>query len=254
MGMVMADEPNPKTFLVPDVKKENGGEVPVDGTIRRLELSCATLGFAPPPVPLNLKFVQGVNYWTVLVRGPEGRFGQISRWIEQYRPSSVRTSFDQSSKLVRATFTVLPRAWEKLVLAFQVHDLQLTPMGHATLSIQGVHDGVDAFTMLAELESRSRTGILADRTRVRPLLTPRQHEALCTAVALGYYKIPRPLNLRGLAQRMSISPGALSELLRRAEAHVIRQYVDSQPPTVTPGPTPPPEGPEASPGFRKLFR
>lgn len=52
-------------------------------------------------------------------------------------------------------------------------------------------------------------------------LTPRQCDALVTAMEYGYYKIPREISADDLAAKLDISQQALSERLRRATENLI---------------------------------
>lgn len=54
-------------------------------------------------------------------------------------------------------------------------------------------------------------------------LTDRQYEALAIAFSLGYYDTPRTATTAEIAQELSISAPALSDLLRRAEHQLISQ-------------------------------
>lgn len=89
---------------------------------------------------------------------------------------------------------------------------------------------------LDEAELRKTVKILRERgvkpqlTKLRKLekaiaITPRQEEALAVALAMGYYEYPRKLNLTRLAEKLSIAPTTLSEILRRAERKLITSYL-----------------------------
>lgn len=47
-------------------------------------------------------------------------------------------------------------------------------------------------------------------------LTPEQHEALVTALGMGYFSVPRDAQIEELADELGISTNAVSERLRRA--------------------------------------
>lgn len=50
--------------------------------------------------------------------------------------------------------------------------------------------------------------------------------------ARGYYQIPRARSLKSVAHDIGLSPASLSELLRRAEARIVAEYLSrSQPDT-----------------------
>ena len=56
-------------------------------------------------------------------------------------------------------------------------------------------------------------------------LTDRQREILQTALAAGYYDIPRRATQRDLATELGLSRGTVGEHLRRAEAKIIRSII-----------------------------
>ncbi|WP_049985468.1 helix-turn-helix domain-containing protein [Halobellus rufus] len=59
-------------------------------------------------------------------------------------------------------------------------------------------------------------------------LTDRQRDALETAVAVGYYEIPRDGTVTDVAARLGCSTSTAGELIRKAEAAVIREYAESR--------------------------
>ncbi|MDZ7745416.1 MAG: helix-turn-helix domain-containing protein [Halobacteriales archaeon] len=58
------------------------------------------------------------------------------------------------------------------------------------------------------------------------LLTPRQRHVVQAAVDGGYYEVPRSCSLADVADSTELSKSACSEMLRRAEQRLIRQYLD----------------------------
>lgn len=56
-------------------------------------------------------------------------------------------------------------------------------------------------------------------------LPPEQREALRAAVDHGYYETPRAVDVSELADRLGVPRSTLTYRLRRAEAHVMKQYV-----------------------------
>ena len=61
------------------------------------------------------------------------------------------------------------------------------------------------------------SGLIADGT-----LTDRQREVLRTALAMGYYEIPRETDHEAVAEAMGVAPSTAAEHLRKAEQAVIR--------------------------------
>lgn len=52
-------------------------------------------------------------------------------------------------------------------------------------------------------------------------LTPRQRQAIVTAVVRGYYRIPRPVTTSELARTLEVSRPAFESLLRKAENRIV---------------------------------
>lgn len=64
-------------------------------------------------------------------------------------------------------------------------------------------------------------------------LTDRQDEALSAAVAVGYYEVPRTGTVEDVADRLGCAPSTAGELLRKAEARLVVDHVETpEPPTV----------------------
>ena len=72
---------------------------------------------------------------------------------------------------------------------------------------------------LDELEFEN--GFLVPMGALFQEVTPRQRQALVTAVRHGYYRIPRPITTAELAAKMDISREAFETLLRKAENKLV---------------------------------
>jgi len=55
-------------------------------------------------------------------------------------------------------------------------------------------------------------------------LTARQEYIAKIALELGYFEFPKKIKLEELSKRLGISPGTLSEILRRAEKNILSKY------------------------------
>lgn len=55
-------------------------------------------------------------------------------------------------------------------------------------------------------------------------LTMRQEQIAKMALEMGYFEFPKKIRLEELSKRLRISPGTLSEILRRAEKHILTLY------------------------------
>ncbi len=58
-------------------------------------------------------------------------------------------------------------------------------------------------------------------------VTSRQEEIVRVALDLGYFEFPKRIKLEELAEKLGLSAGTLSEILRRAEKHIISKYFES---------------------------
>lgn len=57
------------------------------------------------------------------------------------------------------------------------------------------------------------------------LLTDRQHQVLETAFREGYFEVPRECTLAELAEELGVDKSTVSEILRRADGRIIKQYL-----------------------------
>lgn len=67
-----------------------------------------------------------------------------------------------------------------------------------------------------------------ERTRSTSPLTDRQFAALEAAVAAGYYEVPRSGTVADVATALDCAKSTAGELVRKAEATVLRNYVRSR--------------------------
>lgn len=164
---------------------------------------------------------------TFLALTEPGKAADIARWLETFQPSRLDIAPGLAPKGIRARFDTTPGPWTSLLAEIPIAYLVLTPQGIASLFVEETRDTVRG--LVARLrrtwpEIRSRETHIGQHN-VR--LTPRQLEILSLAVALGYYELPRRIDLRTLCKKMGISLGAGSELLRRGEALIMTSHVDS---------------------------
>jgi len=192
----------------------------------RIDAPCERFGLSEPPCPLDLKLLRAGTGWMLYAQTPPARPKEVAAWLEDYRPNEVWIGPGLAPKGLRAEFDRIPDAWRTIHEAVRVRYMQARPEGSASLF---VHDHPDRVGRFVEAECKGRDGV-----RLRPVyadlddlpLTPRQRDALALAVALGYYDVPRCINLRDLAGRMGMSIGAASELLRRGERLIVSGYFD----------------------------
>jgi hypothetical protein len=194
--------------------------------VRRLDLPCEAAGFERPPCHVQLRFMPVQDGWTLMVRTAPNKASAVAKWLQDARAARVTVAPGLAPRVVRADFEALPAPWQSLLSSLRVHHLGITPEGVASVFVEGTVEQVDALieSLHSQPGARCRPTILEPQP---PKLTRRQIDALCTAVALGYYDIPHNLDLRTLAASMGISLGSVSELLRRGESAVIMNFVDS---------------------------
>ncbi len=86
-------------------------------------------------------------------------------------------------------------------------------------------------TLLDRLDKKGVRYKLDEVTKLsrRKELTARQEQILRTALYLGYFEFPRRIKIDKLADSLGVSPGTLSEILRRAEKHIMMKYFDQPP-------------------------
>ena len=85
-------------------------------------------------------------------------------------------------------------------------------------------------TLLQKLHERGITYQISD---VSPLstkrrMTPRQEKILRSALELGYYEYPKRISTEQLAEILKIRSSTLSEILRRAEKNVVKDYFNGE--------------------------
>ncbi len=62
------------------------------------------------------------------------------------------------------------------------------------------------------------------RLQTKEDLTTRQEQIVKMALEMGYFEFPKKIRLEELSKRLGISAGTLSEILRRAEKHILTMY------------------------------
>jgi hypothetical protein len=90
----------------------------------------------------------------------------------------------------------------------------------------------DANALRRSLDMLKESGIKAETKDVssaarRNVLTNRQRELILAAFDAGYFEFPRKISLSELAEKLSVRPSTLSEILRRAEEKMIRNFAEN---------------------------
>lgn len=184
------------------------------------------IGFPVPPVPLRLKLVEATQHWSLFVQPmPAAPWHGIAQWLAPFAPLRLELG---SRHVVRADFDPLPAAWSIIFRGIDLDAVELGTDGRAVVNASGSRAALRAFTRRVRESAQMPLDIRHVSIAPEPshLLTSAQDQALRAAAAAGYYRVPRPLSLRDLAQKLHVSSASLSERLRRAEGRVILRYVN----------------------------
>lgn len=191
------------------------------------------LGFScVPPCKTSMKFLENSGRWTVFALTETARLPVVVDWLkDQFTPTSVQVSPGIAPRVVRVELDRLPEKLARLLTTNRVQNVCLFSEGIATVLFQDAHDASNTLPPKARREpaeepvvkpqSLKRLQIQGTKT-----VSNRQNQALSLAVAMGYYQVPHHVGLREIADQMGMSLGAFSELIRRAEATVIRAQVN----------------------------
>lgn len=127
-----------------------------------------------------------------------------------------------------------------LEVVADAHVVYLPPIrffedGSVEFEAVGESDHLSAFhdelSELIDVTIERVTGF--DRWRSPATLTDRQRAALDAALAVGYYEVPRTGTVEDVAEYLDCAPSTAGELLRKAEASVIRGFADTRIPHQT---------------------
>lgn len=201
-----------------------------DEVLVRLQLDAGDLGATPPPSRCHVRAYKTTAGWVVLLWTPHGPSNATRAWAKA-QISSAEIAFGEiGERTVALECESLPGQWQTLFGLFAADHLILEQDGSALVQIRGTRDEVGEFLSgLGDPEAEAVTVLPDADERVREdLLTERQERALGRAAALGYFEIPRRIQLGELSERLDMSTSALSELLRRAQARLISAYLDDQ--------------------------
>lgn len=195
---------------------------------KRIDMPCVVAGFdPPPPCRVHLKFLPSGDRWILLVLSGPGMPAKVAHWLLSFGPSEINIAPGIAPRVLRATFDALPPAWKDMLSKVTVHYVDLTSEGSASIFVADALDKVERFVEVLRVESSVVRARKTLQGAARVELTARQLEVLALAVALGYYETPHQVSLRGIANKLRLSVGATSELLRRGESLIITSYVDA---------------------------
>ncbi|WP_458190610.1 helix-turn-helix domain-containing protein [Haladaptatus sp. NG-WS-4] len=114
------------------------------------------------------------------------------------------------------------RAGVPLKMPFDIQDGKATwEVTTSTSRLSSLRDHLDELGIGFSIEYvREIDASQADR-----LLTDRQQEVLMAAVEAGYYRAPRESTLGDVAEALGIANATCSDVLHRAEGHIIHWFV-----------------------------
>lgn len=187
----------------------------------RLRVRAADLGLPAPPHPLRLAFQVRENRVAVLVQAPGAAAGPTRDWVETLGPGEVIERGDDDLVHMWAIFEPVPKRWADIVNLFELRTVHVRPDGGAEVALVGSRDDVHRTIEGTRFSGVEVLGVETIDARGSRVLTGRQEEATRAALRAGYYEVPRGLSLTELADRLDVSPSALSELLRRAEGRAL---------------------------------
>lgn len=218
--MVPADGPAP-------ARLPGDGE---DEVLVRLELTAGDLGADPPPSRCHVRAYKTASGWVVLLWAPDGPSDATRAWARAQIEAGEIAFGEIGERTTALECEALPGEWRTLFSLFGADHLILEPDGRALTQISGHRDEVGEFLVgLGDVEAESITVLPEADERVRgDLLTEHQERALGRAAALGYFEVPRRIQLGELSERLDMSTSALSELLRRAQGRLISAYLDDR--------------------------
>lgn len=115
------------------------------------------------------------------------------------------------------------RAGVPLEMPFDIQDGEATwEVTTSTSRLSSLRDHLDDLGIGFAIEHvREIDASQADR-----LLTDRQQEVLLAAVEAGYYRAPRESTLGDVAETLDVANATCSDVLHRAEGHIIHWFVE----------------------------
>lgn len=193
-----------------------------------LEVSCDALGLGSPSVSTHVRLLRGRRGWTLLARTVHPQPQETIRWLSAYDPISLRVAPTSAGRIVQADFDGPPAPLAKHLEQFRIIQFIAEPNGRALVTVEGSRERVRDFAVLTAGEDplAEVRGVTSESTP--PLLSRRQQRAVIQAAERGYYSVPRTTDQRAIAQALGVSPAALSELLRRAEARIILWFLRAE--------------------------
>src|SRR5687767_233917 len=128
--------------------------------VQRVDFPCDVGGFPTPPCPVHLRFQETGGRWTIWGLTPPGWPPSIARWLEPFKPTSIRIAPGLFPRVLQVEFESLPPAWAPIFSVLKVHSLELTTAGMASLFVIDSPEKVAAFVRTI---SSARSGVRVTR-------------------------------------------------------------------------------------------
>lgn len=221
--------------MIPDPDEEPGvPTLPGDARDRvrvQVEFDAQDLDTRPPPVRCHLRVYETARGWVLLAWTPDGVTEATAAWLTSQGAFETIDVGGVGGRTLAFRSDALPERWEALFKLFDASYLILEPDGTAQTEVEGTREEVSEFLDGMQLEAFPASVTTVGGSEAggaAAVLTERQQEALSQAAALGYFEIPREIQLGDLADRLGTSESALSELLRRGQARLVYAHLDNQ--------------------------
>ncbi|TFF88250.1 MAG: hypothetical protein EU548_09105 [Promethearchaeota archaeon] len=159
---------------------------------------------------------------------------KVKQFLKEFKESSENDSFqilfEGEQEAILNVKTIDPWILSALVntelpLAYPIN----IKNSKLSLAILSNRQKIDSFLEKLENKAIQYTIQSVGYYRDIPLLTKKQSEMLKLGLKLGYFNIPRSISLSNLAERVNVSPSALSEMLRRIDKKLAKNYFMQKP-------------------------
>lgn len=197
----------------------------------QVETRCTALGLDSPPSLCHLRLMALGPRWIVYLWNPEGHAPTMAAWLREQGDFERLQHASARERVIVFETDRLPPLWERLTDLTADETMIIRADGSARIPLAGPRELVaEIFWALSE---DAETDLASIRLTDEPgseskLLSDEQQKMIQTAYEAGYFDVPRRIQLSDLAEKVSKSQGALSEMLRRAQRHIVGSYLDDQ--------------------------
>lgn len=214
-----------------DADLRSGDRASPGPTRVHVDLPPQCLDIEPPPSRCHVRTHGTRSGFVVTVWSRQGPHAAIEAWARSEWDLDTLGLGELGGRTSAFACEALPDPLSVLFEDLNADQLVLDADGTASTWLQAGRDELSAYLgglpgdvhldSVTEDPDRPRGG--------RPrFLTERQHVVTVQAAALGYFEVPRRIQLDDLAGELDTSRSALSELLRRAQASLVAAYLDGE--------------------------